>query len=64
MSDPDVPLREQMSDGIEKIRKQLERLRSGPTIGGPSDDRSLLADLEAELEALKQARATLGPQDR
>lgn len=64
MFESDKPLREQMTDGMDNIRKQLELLRSGPTIGGPSDDRSVIADLEAEFEALKEARANLGPQDR
>jgi hypothetical protein len=64
MSESDKPLREQMTDAMERIREQLELLRSGPTIGGPSDDRSVIADLEAEYEALKAARAGLGPNDR
>jgi hypothetical protein len=59
MSEPEKPLREQMTDAMEKIHQQLEILRSGPTMGGPSDDRSLIADLEAEFEALKDARAKL-----
>jgi hypothetical protein len=63
MSDSDKPLREQMSDAMEKIRHQIDLLRSGPTIGGPSDDRSVIADLEAEYEGLKAARAGLGPED-
>jgi hypothetical protein len=28
------------------------------------DDRSVIADLEAEYEALKEARSNLGPEDR
>jgi len=64
MSESDKPLREQMTDAMEKIREQLELLRSGPTIGGPLDDRSVIADLEAEYAALKEARANLGPGDR
>ena len=63
MSESDKPLREQMTDAMERIREQLERLREGPTIGGPLDDRSVMADLEAEYEALKQARDNLGPED-
>jgi hypothetical protein len=49
---------------MEKIRQQLEILRAGSTLGGPSDDRSLIADLEAEFQALKEARANLGPEER
>ena len=59
MSDLANPLREQMTDAMEKIRQQMEILREGPTMGGPSDDRSLLVELEAEYQALKAARAKL-----
>ena len=59
MSESEKPLREQMTDAMEKIRQQVEILRSGPTMGGASDDRSLIADLEAEFQALKEARANL-----
>jgi hypothetical protein len=41
---------------MEKIRHQLELLRSGPMIGGCSDDRSVIAEIEASGEA----RANLG----
>ena len=64
MSDPDKPLRDQMTQAMDNIRHQLELLRSGPNIGGPSDDRSVIADLEAEFQALKEARANLGAEDR
>jgi hypothetical protein len=64
MSESDLPLRQQMTDAMDKIRQQLEILREGPTIGEPSDDRSVIADLEAEYEALKAAREGLGPNDR
>ncbi len=63
MSESDKSLREQMTDGMEKIRQQLELLRSGPTIGEPLDDRSVIADLEAEWRALKEARDGLGAGD-
>ena len=63
MSESEKPLREQMTDAMEKIRQQLDLLRSGPTIGGPADDRSVIADLEAEFQALKEAKAGLGPHD-
>ena len=63
MSDPAKPLREQMTEAMEKIRQQVEILRSGPTMGGPSDDRSLLAELEAEYQALKEARAKLSSEE-
>jgi hypothetical protein len=64
MSESEKPLREQMTDAMEAIRHQLELLRSGPTIGGPADDGGVIADLEAEFRALKEARANLGPGDR
>lgn len=64
MSESDKPLRQQIDDAMETIRRQLERLREGPTIGGPSDDRSVIADLEAEYQELKEARIGLGPHDR
>ncbi len=59
MTDSEPSLRGQMTDGIEKIRQQLQLLHAGPTIGGPSDDRLLIAELEAELQALIEARARL-----
>jgi hypothetical protein len=64
MSESEKPLREQLTVAMENIRQQLDLLREGPTIGGPSDDRSVIADLEAEFEALKAAKAGLGPEDR
>jgi len=63
MSEQDKPLREQIVDGMEKIRHQIDLLHSGPTIGGPSDDRSVIADLETEYEGLRDALARLGPND-
>lgn len=63
MSESDKPLRQQIDEAMEAIRHQLERLREGPTMGGPSDDRSVIADLEAEYRALKETRAGLGPHD-
>jgi hypothetical protein len=64
MSASDKPLRQQIDDGMEAIRHQLQRLREGPTMGGPSDDLTVIADLEAEYQALKEARSGLGPHDR
>ena len=64
MSESDKPLRQQIDDGMEAIRHQIERLREGPTMGGPSDDLAVVADLEAEYRALEEARAGLGPHDR
>ncbi len=64
MSEPDKPLRQQIDDGMAAIRHQLEQLREGPTMGDPSDDRAVIVALEAEYQALKEARAGLGPHDR
>jgi hypothetical protein len=63
MSEPEKPLREQMTDAMEKIRQRVGVLRSGPTMGEPSDDGSLLAELEAEYQALKEARAKLNSEE-
>lgn len=64
MSESGKPLRQQMTEAMEKIREQVGVLRSGPSIGGPLDNRSVIADLEAEYLALKEARANVGPEDR
>jgi hypothetical protein len=64
MSEPDKPLRQQIDDAMAAIRHQLERLRDGPTMGEPSDDRTVIAALEAEYQALKEARTGLGPHGR
>ncbi len=63
MSESEKPLRQQMTEAMEKIRQQVEVLRAGPTMGEPSNNRSLVADLEAEFEALKEARAKLGSEE-
>jgi hypothetical protein len=52
-----------MTDAMEKIRHQVEILRDGPTMGEPSDNHSLIAELEAEYQALKQTLAKLGPEE-
>jgi hypothetical protein len=62
MSGSDKPMRQQLTDAMDKIREQVEILRAGPTMGEPSDDRSVIADLEAEFQALKEARDNLAPQ--
>ena len=59
MSEAEKPLREQMTDAIGTIRRQLDLLRAGPSIGGPFDDRSVIDELEVELQALIAARTNL-----
>ncbi len=64
MSESDKPLRDQIDEAMTVIRHQIERLREGPTMGEASNDVSLIAELEAEYQALHEARTGLGPQDR
>jgi hypothetical protein len=63
MAESQRQLREQMTAAMEKIRHQLELLREGPTIGGALDNRDVIAGLEAEFEALREARANLAPDE-
>jgi len=67
MSDDDDddprPLREQLDEAIDRVRREIEILRSPSSIGGGADNRSVLADLEREYEQLKEARANVGPHD-
>jgi len=63
MPDPETPLREQLDEAIGRVRRELEILRSPSTIGGGPDDRSVIAELEAELAALREARGRVGPHD-
>jgi hypothetical protein len=63
MSDSDKPLREQLDEAIDRVRRELEILSSPSSIGGGADNRSVIADLEAEYRQLRDARAGLGPHD-
>jgi hypothetical protein len=63
MSESEKPLREQLDDAIAVVQRDLEILRSPSSIGGGADNRSVIVDLEAELRALKEARANVGPHD-
>jgi len=66
MSDDDDdgrPLREQLDEAIDRVRREIEILRSPSSIGGGADNRSVLADLEAEYTQLMEARANVGPHD-
>jgi hypothetical protein len=46
------------------VRRELEILQAPSSIGGPPDDRSVVADLERELRELEAAQANLDPGDR
>lgn len=61
MSDPETPLRQQLDEAIATLRRELEILRSPSTIGGGADNRAVIAELEAELHELREARAQVGP---
>jgi hypothetical protein len=63
MSESDKPLREQLDDAIARVQRELEILISPSSIGGGADNRSVIAELEAELQGLKEARANVGPHD-
>ena len=63
MSDSEKPLREQLDEAIDKVRRELEILNSPSSIGGGSNDGSVVADLEKELRELQEARSDLGPHD-
>jgi hypothetical protein len=63
MSESEKPLREQLDEAIAAIERELEILFSPSSIGGGADNRSVIADLEAELAELKATRADVGPRD-
>jgi hypothetical protein len=63
MSDSEKPLREQLDEAIERVRRELEILESPSSIGGGADSHSVVAALRAELLELQQARAGVGPHD-
>ena len=51
-----------MTEATENVRHQLDLLRSRPNIGGPSHGRTVVVALEAEFQALNEARVDLGPE--
>jgi hypothetical protein len=63
MSETDKPLREQLDDAIARVQRELEILISPSSIGGGADNREVIAELEAELAQLKEARGHVGPHD-
>jgi hypothetical protein len=63
MPDSDEPLRAQLDEAIDKVSRELEIVRFPTNIGGGADNREVIAELETELQALKAARANVGPYD-
>jgi hypothetical protein len=59
MSDSEKPIREELTEAINKVRRELEILQAPSSIGGPPDSGSVIADLEKELQRLLEARADL-----
>jgi len=63
MSDSEKPLRDQLDEAIDRVRRELEILESPSSIGGGVDSRSVVAALRTELLELQQARANVGRHD-
>ncbi len=63
MSQSETPLRDQLDEAIDRVRRELEILESPSSIGGGADSRSVVAALQSELRELQEARAGLGPHD-
>jgi hypothetical protein len=61
MSESEKPLRDQLDEAIDRVRRELEILESPSSIGGGADSRSVVAALQTELRELQEARAGLGP---
>ncbi len=61
MSDNDNrPLREQLMEARDRIRRELEVLMAPSSIGGGADSRSVIAALEHELAEIEAALANKG----
>ena len=60
MSDNEEPLREQLMEARDRIRRELEILRSPSSIGGGADSRSVIAAQESELAEIEVALANRG----
>ena len=60
MSNEDKTLKDQITEAMAEINRQLDILLAGPNLGGPDDNGALIAELKAEYQELKQARANLG----
>ena len=61
MSNDDArSLHAQLMEARDRIRRELEVLRSPSSIGGGADSRSVIADLERELAEIEAALANRG----
>jgi hypothetical protein len=60
MTDTDQSIRAQLIEARDKVRRELEILSAPSSIGGGSDDRSVVAALEKELRELEEALANRG----
>jgi hypothetical protein len=61
MSESELPLRQQLEDAIDRVRRELEILAAPSSIGGGADDHGVVHDLETELRQLEDALAGLPP---
>ena len=57
MAETDEDLRVQLIEARDKVRRELEILSAPSSIGGGSNDGSVVAALEAELRELEAALA-------
>jgi hypothetical protein len=57
MSETDRELRAELTEARERLRRELEILKSPSTIGGGADNRSVIAALEAELQQVEDVLA-------
>jgi len=60
MSEADKPIREQLLEARDRIRRELEILMAPSSIGGGADSRSVIAALEKELAQIEDALANRG----
>lgn len=58
-SETNQQLRQELTEAIDKVRRELEILQAPSSIGGPPDNGSVIAELEDELRRLQQAKADL-----
>jgi hypothetical protein len=59
MSESEKDIRAELSEAIDRVRRELAILNAPSSIGGPPDNGSVIADLEKELQELLEARANL-----